>query len=483
MRAAGVAGLSLALLLTGCGGGGSPAGGPVVIAPTPTPSVTPTPTGTCSLRARQDWAFAQLKEWYLFPETLPATLNPAPYSTVDDYVDALTAGARAQGKDRYFTYLTSIKEENAYYQSGETAGFGFRLKFDNGTGRLYISESFEGTPATAAGVDRGAEILAIGTGPGNLRSIINILNSEGTAGLINALGPDTAGTARSLRISDASGERVVTLSKADFDLTPVSSRYGAKVIDDGGRKIGYINLRTFINSADPALRQAFASFKAQGIEDVIIDLRYNGGGLVSIAQLLGDLLGANRRPNDIFAQIALRPEKASENEIINFTSQPEAISPRRIAFIGTGGTASASELVINAFLPYLNADIALIGANTYGKPVGQIALDREECDDRLRVIAFATKNAAGQGAYFNGLAPFMTKTCQASDDINFPLGDARESSVLTALDYLAGRACTPIPGALGVVRTQSVSSPAQGSDLLIPDRPTKAREIEVPGLY
>jgi C-terminal processing protease CtpA/Prc len=473
----------LALLLTGCGGGGSPAGGPVVIAPTPTPSVTPTPTGTCSLRARQDWAFAQLKEWYLFPETLPATLNPAPYSTVDDYVDALTAGARAQGKDRYFTYLTSIKEENAYYQSGETAGFGFRLKFDNGTGRLYISESFEGTPATAAGVDRGAEILAIGTSPGNLRSIINILNSEGTAGLINALGPDTAGTARSLRISDASGERVVTLSKADFDLTPVSSRYGAKVIDDGGRKIGYINLRTFINSADPALRQAFANFKAQGIEDVIIDLRYNGGGLVSIAQLLGDLLGANRRPNDIFAQIALRPEKASENEIINFTSQPEAISPRRIAFIGTGGTASASELVINAFLPYLNADIALIGANTYGKPVGQIALDREECDDRLRVIAFATKNAAGQGAYFNGLAPFMTKTCQASDDINFPLGDARESSVLTALDYLASRACTPIPGALGVVRAQSVSSPAQGGDLLIPDRPTKAREIEVPGLY
>jgi hypothetical protein len=69
----------------------------------------------CSLRERQDWAEAQLREWYLFPETLPANANPAAYTTLDDYIDALTANARAQNWDRFFTYRTSIAEENAYY--------------------------------------------------------------------------------------------------------------------------------------------------------------------------------------------------------------------------------------------------------------------------------------------------------------------------------------------------------------------------------
>ena len=108
-------------LLSGCGGGGSTGsiggggGGGTGAAP------TPTPTGTCSLRARQDWVAAQMNEWYLFPDTLPAALNPAAYATVQDYIDALTATARAQRKDRYFTYITSIAEENAYYASGSSA--------------------------------------------------------------------------------------------------------------------------------------------------------------------------------------------------------------------------------------------------------------------------------------------------------------------------------------------------------------------------
>ena len=471
--------VALAALLSACSGGGSTAGS------TATSTTTPTPTSSgCSLRDRQDWAAAQLREWYLFPDTLPATLDPTPYTTVGDYIDALTATARSQRKDRYFTYLTSIATENAFYASGSSAGFGFRLSIDATARRAFVAETFEDTAALAAGIDRGAEIVAIGTTSADLRTVDSIISTEGSAGVTNALGPSTAGTTRLLRITDSSGTRDITLSKTDYSLTPVSSRYGAQILNDGGRQVGYLNLRTFISTADPALRSAFASFRAAGVTNVIIDMRYNGGGLVSIAELMSNLLGANRSTTDVIDYTTFRPEKSANNVTALFAPQPQSIAPTRIAFIGTGGTASASELVIAAQIPYLHANAGLIGTNTYGKPVGQIALDRAACDDRLRVIAFALQNANRQGAYYDGLASIVEASCQAGDDLTHPLGSPLEASTRSALDFLAGRSCTPITATAGTQSAQSRSAtpPARPLELLTPDKPDTAQR-EVPGSF
>jgi C-terminal processing protease CtpA/Prc len=474
--------LALAAMLSGCGGGG--AGDTMASTPTggggnALPS-QPVAAG-CSLRERQDWAAAQLKEWYLFPETLPTSLDPSPYADVGSYVDALTSTARDQGKDRFFTYLTSIAEENAYYDSGSSAGFGIRLGVDSTQSRLFVIESFEGAPALAAGIDRGAEILAIGTSASDLKTVSSIVAASGTAGLTTALGPDATGTSRVLRISDAAGTRNVTLAKTDFSLAPVSSRYGAQVITDGGQQYGYVNLRTFISTADPALRAAFARFKAAGITNVIVDFRYNGGGLISIAQLMGDLMGANRSTSEVFDYMTFRPEKSAENETRTFQPQAESIAPTKVAFIGTAGTASASELVIAAAIPYLHANAALIGTNTYGKPVGQIALDKASCDDRLRVIAFSLQNANRQGAYYTGLANTVEASCQAADDIGYPLGDPREASTRSALDFLEGKSCTRITASTDAT-TASLRSGAGRRDLLMPMAASTAQR-EVPGLF
>jgi len=419
-----------------------------------------------------------MNEWYLFPETLPASINPALYSSVDDYLDALTATARAQNKDRYFTYITSIAEENAYYNSGSNAGYGFRLALDV-SGRLFLTEAFEGTPALNAGMDRGTEIVAVGTSPSNLRNVSDILATQGSAGLSSALNPNTL-TFRFIA-RGSSTTQTATMTKTDYTLTPVSSRYGAKVIDDAGKKVGYINLRTFINTAATPLRNAFADFRAQGITEVIIDLRYNGGGLVSIADLMNNLLARDKTTSQVANYVAFRASKSSNNETVYFAPQSESIAPTKVAFIGTGGSASASELVMNTFIPYLGANGALVGTNTYGKPVGQIAIDRSACDDRLRVVAFALENSARQGAYYNGLAEFMGTTCRASDDISYPLGDPQEASTKAALNFLAGRSCTPIGG----VATATLARGAGGDarmELLQPARPSTAQR-EVPGLF
>ncbi|CAN5265135.1 S41 family peptidase [soil metagenome] len=478
-----VTALALAGLLSGCGDGGG-GGSTASVTPTPTPTPTPTATAGCTLRERQDWAAAQLNEWYLFPETLPTSLSPTPYTTLSDYVDALTATARSQGRDRYFTYVTSIAEENAYYASGESAGLGVRLTLDSTGRRLFIAEAFEGAPALAAGIDRGAEILAIGTSSAGLQTVDSIITANGSDGLIDALGPDTAGTTRVLRVNDAAGTRNVTLTKAVYDIAPVSTRYGATVINDAGHKIGYVNLRTFITPAEDALKTAFANFRAQGITEIIVDLRYNGGGLISTAQTLGDLLGGNRSTADVFDYMSFRPEKTAENETRQFAPQTQSASPTKIAFIGTGGTASASELVINAFPPYLHANAALIGTNTYGKPVGQIALDRAACDDRLRVIAFALQNAAHNANYYNGLAATMPATCRASDDLTHQFGDPAEASIRQSLDFLEGKSCTPISTTSASVTngTASAGPLAPAQSLVSPDRPSPAQR-EVPGLF
>jgi hypothetical protein len=268
------------------------------------------------------------------------------------------------------------------------------------------------------------------------------------------------------------------VTKAEFSLDPVSDRYGAKIINDGGKQVGYLNLRTFISSADPDLRAAFANFRAQGVTEVIVDFRYNGGGLVSIAELMGDLMGGGN-VGQVFSRTTLRASKSSENSTDLFGSQQQSIAATKIAFIGRAGTASASELVTNAFIPYLNNNMALVGGNTFGKPVGQFAFDVAACDDRLRAVTFRTENASGQGDYYTGLASVVPNTCAANDDISAQLGDPAEASVAAALNFLAGRACTPIAGTPGV---QGTLRTAPARTLLQPNIPTPAQR-EVPGLF
>lgn len=478
--------VALALVLSACGGGdGGGASFPAAVTPTPAPTSSAT---SCSLVDRQNWAFAQLNEWYLFPETLPASLSPAPYGTVNAYIDALTATARSQGRDRFFTYLTSIAEENAFFTSGTSAGFGFRTASD-ATGRTFILESFEGSAALAAGIDRGDELLAIGTSEASLRTVSSIIAAEGTQGVTNALGPSTVGTSRALRLSGPTGTRTVTIAKTDYTLTPISARYGLQVITEGALRVGYINLRTFISTADPALRSGFDQLRAQGITNFIIDFRYNGGGLVSIAELMGDLLGGNRSTSDVFSLTTFRASKSDENQTRRFAPTAQSVSPVKVAFIGTGATASASELVINSFIPYLGTNMALIGTNTFGKPVGQIALDRTACDDRLRVVAFSTRNSANSDAYFNGLAGTVPITCRANDDYTRPLGNAQEASTRAALDFLQGRSCTAIGAVAGATASagqelQAARSiaPTARLDMLTPQIPTPAQR-EVPGAF
>lgn len=465
---------TLALSLAACGGGGSNSntatnGGGTGVQP----------SGTCAISNQINFANDVLNEWYLFPALLDNSVNAASFSTVQSFLDARVAPARAQSRDKGFTFATSIAAENALIASGSSAGFGIRLSFDTVNDRVFLLETFENAPGFQAGMDRGTELLAIGTTSANLQTIPALIAAGGPQAVVDALGPSDPGVARVIRFAQADGTVIeASIAKADFSLDPISDRYGALIINDGGKNVGYLNLRTFIvEDAGNQLRDAFGLFNANGVTELIIDFRYNGGGLVSVSETFGDLLGEGR-VGQLWSETILRQSKSSENSTEFFQNEVNALQATKIAFISTSSTASASELVINSMLPYLNADnVALIGGNTSGKPVGQFGFDFDECDLRVRAVTFQTVNADGNGDYFDGLAGTVPNTCRAVDDISNPLGDANETSVATALDFLAGRSCTAISG-----KSDGIAQRQNELQMMRPERPSAA-QYEIPGLF
>ncbi len=418
---------AMALLGTGCGGGGG---------------------SSCGVEAQKRFVLSTVEDWYLFQDLLPSSVNLDAYATADDLLDALTANARAQGKDRFFSFLTTSQAEQQFFGEGQAVAFGLgtelRAGSDSQHWRLFITKVEPQSPAAVAGFDRGDEILAIGTSPQNLTSIDSL---SGTQDQVSALvsqlfGPSQVGVQRSFRVQPRtapSGQTVVrTATKALITLDPVPI---IQIVPRSGTSpIGYVAMESFISPAEQQLRDAFATFQTNNVRDVIVDLRYNGGGLVSVAQTLASLMAQNHVGDPMFT-FEFNSKHQDQNETEDFTSQAQGISADHIAFITTDATASASELTINSLEPY--TDVAIVGGQTFGKPVGQGGFDMPDCDVVLRLIAFQTVNANGEGGYFTGLpdSQFSGDFCAANDDLTQERGDPAEDSTGTAISWLNNGAC------------------------------------------
>jgi len=425
------------LTLTACGGGSGGGGGVVPGG------------GTCSVQREKEFVLNVARDWYLFPALLPAQVNLEDYDTAQELLDALTAQARAQGIDRFFSYVTTRQEDDAFFQGGEYGGFGFRSRIDDAASRVFFLEVFEDSPAAEAGLVRGAELLAVDSGAGYV-DIAQILAQD--PDLEEAFGPPEVGVERRFRFLKDGQTFEATLVKRTVAIQPIPDD-GVQVLSLPGNPsvpVGYLNLRSFITTANTPLRSAFDSLRRQGIDYFIFDLRYNGGGLLSVAGLVGDLFGANRSTSDVFYRLLFNAARSSNNETRAFRPQPESVSPVRIAFITTGGTASASEMTINSLKPWLDpANVALIGQDTFGKPVGQSAFDLAGCDTRLRLVTFRTANRDDESDYYNGLAESLLHACAADDDPGFAMGDPDEASTATALAWLGSATGACPAGSLG----------------------------------
>jgi len=410
-------------VLTACGGSDGGNAGPQ------------TGTAACSNDGQKQFVLDQLYAWYLWNDLLPAGIKIADYASPEELVSLVTLqlGPKdASGNPLdLFSSVGSLQADTQFFGEGKFEGFGFSWRFvDQAQTDFRITRTFAGSPADLGGLARGQQVLSL-----NSRTMADIQANEGVSAFF------AANSAVSFEVQPVVGPSILLspITKAIVTIDPVPQ---SGIIDaGGGRNVGYLELSTFISTADAKLGQVFSAFHAAGVNDVILDLRYNGGGLVSTAELLGDYLGGSVAQNLIFSSTEFNADRAAANNRTTlFSLLSNSISLSTLVVIASRGTASASELVTNGMIPHVN--VAIVGDRTFGKPVGQIGLTF--CDKILRPTSFKLANALGAGDYFDGLPV----DCVAADDLSVPVGDPLDPNMVAAMSYLNTGACpvTSLPG-------------------------------------
>ncbi len=439
----------------------------------------PPPEGSRADLTR-DSIFLYAKEVYLWNDALPSyqEFNPrrftAAASVIDDFNQELFAITQlkidpetgrpyefvSQGSDYpKYSYITD-EESNDPSRTEEVnlegmgTDFGFTLV---GLGtpdsyEIFIRYVNPGSPAARLGLTRSDVITQVNgrTLGSDFTDDVNFIN--------NAFDQQT------LTLSGRKRDGSVftrSLSKMSYRSSPVLKD---TVITNGSKTIGYIAFARFSNpsNAQSALDQSFADFAAAGVTSLVVDLRYNGGGYVSTAEHMANLIAPQRLNGTTMfteyfnetmrsgkAEILKRQPLTDENGRQRFSNgraltyfdvdysvegnthkfeKKGSLNIEEVVFIVTGNTASASELVINSLRPHIN--VKIIGERSYGKPVGFFPINIDVYD--VYYSMFQSRNSAGEGDYFQGLPP----DAETPDDVTHDFGDTEESSFAAAIGYL-----------------------------------------------
>jgi len=456
-------------LLASCGGGGggdgSVGGDPTTLAPSSTLAevcAATRPAGTTDPFTGRAYGDAQgtvadeknfLRSWidetYLWYQdvrALPtATLDPSGYVTAKSYFAALrsplttASGAR---KDKFhFTYDTPAWV--ALAQSGVSYGYGFEIALISATVPRSATVAYT-TPGAAGAtqVSRGTVIL---TADG-----VDVVNSTDTATLNAALFPAAAGS-HTFVVRDVGGtaSRTVTLTAAAVTSVPVQNVRTLPAPDD---HVGYLLFNDHIATAEAQLVNAVNTLKAANITDLVLDIRYNGGGYLDIASELAYMIAGPANTNGkIFEKLAYNDRNPFTTRTTAFLSASPGISgglpagtalPNlglgRVFVLTSADTCSASEAIING-LRGAGVTVNVIGGTTCGKPYG--FFPKDNCNVTYFAIQFQGVNNAGFGDYADGFTP----TCAVADDFTHALGDPAENQLEVALALRNGGTCiTPV---------------------------------------
>ena len=428
---------ALPVLLAACGGGGDGGDGGTA------------PPQSCTVAGQQDWLQTYMDDWYFWYALSPKP-SPAGFASVDSYFDALiyrggglipNGGGARWPSDRYSNFQTT-ESFNRFFGDGQTLGYGVAVAGVEVTEPTpqpnqplyvrYIEPGFPiASPAATAGVVRGDRVISI-----NGVSAFSVINSRD----FSALTPNAAGDRLTLVLRNAAGvDRTVTLTAAVFGLTPVQN--AQVLLSPNGRSIGYVTVKDMIDQVNTPLASAVANFKANNVQELVLDLRYNGGGLVSVGNTVASYAGGARGDGQLFARLLYNDKRSANNRDNLFGNPADWAGFSKVYVLAGSRTCSASEQVING-LRGIGVNVVAIGGNTCGKPVGFLP-QGNSCGTTYSVVNFESVNKLNEGRYFDGFAP----TCVVAEDFTRPIGSTTDTLLVAAAHHADNGAC-PVGTAL-----------------------------------
>lgn len=389
----------------------------------PTPPPNPLPVGTSS--QVNDVAFQKTQDYYLWNTQLPATLNTSSYT---DPIGVMTAIRQYSIEPGFATpvdkwsFAMKKTEWNQYSggmssvsSSTSAAGdFGITVFF-RAEGDLRVRLTEPNSPGGILGIKRGWRITKI-----NGSTNITTSNSQYIIdNIYKAVSADVTFT-------KPDGSSVdLNLQAAHYADKPV---YLDTVYNSANGNIGYLVYNSFLGNIDQTAAEyarVFNKFASAGITNLIVDLRYNGGGYVNLQEQLANYLITSQAQGSIMMKQIYNSNHSNENSTVLF-NKSGSLQLTKIYFIVSRGTASASELLINNLKPYM--DVRLIGnSNTHGKPVGFFPI--EDGEWYVFPVSFKTVNKNGEGNYYAGFTP----NAIVADGLDKDWGDINENSLASAL--------------------------------------------------
>ncbi len=498
----------ISALLSACGGGGGGASSTTPTVPLANTQfaeqcVTPRASGSIdpftqrayadvqgSLGTEKQWIRAWVNDTYLWYQdivppdpalfVLGATvprINPANnartmvtlqsnFDVVDSYFNnqrSMLLTPSGKPKDQFhFTYLTD--EWVALSMAGSSVGFGFRVALlaASPPRQVLVAYSEPGSQADLNHLGRGARFL----------SVNGVDVSAGSPAMLNeGLFSPQPGKLYTFEVLDqgSSTPRSITMTAGTVISTPVQN---VRTLPAPYSRVGYIQFNDHLATAESqliaAVNQLNAANGGSGIADLVLDLRYNGGGLLDIASELAYMIaGSTATSGKTFETLAFNDKNpfhlSDADRVTPFHEVTQGFSTTsgqalpqlglpRVFVITGSGTCSASESVING-LKGAGIEVILIGATTCGKPYGFYPQDN--CSVTYFTIQFKGVNNAGFGDYADGFSPGGTGSpanhlpgCVVADDFSRPLGDSAEARLAAALQYRANGSCPVTPSAL-----------------------------------
>jgi carboxyl-terminal processing protease len=352
-----------------------------------------------------------MHEVYLWYDKVPQ-VDYSNFSSPEAYLDSL----RYKQLDRW-SFMITATEASQYFDQGISDSYGFLPIIDQNN-KVWVAFVYENSPMYRAGIRRSFQLTKVGG------------VAVGTLITRSKLSEALSQSSNRFAFIDNNGKTVdIMVSTESFSMKTVLYH---DTIQVGSKKVGYMVLNSFLSPTVNEFNEAFKDFTKAQVTEFVLDLRYNGGGLVSVSQYLSEYFAPASADGKVFGTFHFNDKYKSLDSSFYLNRNSTALNINRLFVITTSNTASASELLINCLRPYMT--VKLIGSKTHGKPVGSEGFQKNNWV--IFPIVMRIVNALEQGDFYGGLAVDY----QATDNVTQPWGSANEDCLKAALYYIGNEA-------------------------------------------